>query len=152
MSNSTLNDYSLNAAALQAEFEALHIPANIDPRLLALWIEREQEAIDREHKKNNPPPIPPKKCGRSLARLFPAYIGIAIMCLTIVLGLVQGQETTAILQAACIAFLVYTIIGFVVGIVIERCVKDSVETLLRDIVNRNRQEELTEQLEVRRQE
>ena len=140
MSNSTLNDYSSNAAALQAEFEALHIPENIDPRLLALWIEREQEAIEREHKKNNPPFIP-KKCGRSLVRLFPAYIGIAIMCLTILLGLVQGQEPSAILRMACITFLVYTIIGFFVGMVMERCVNDSVETLLQDIVKRNRNEE-----------
>ena len=137
MSNSTLNDYSLNAAALQAEFEALYVPENIDPQLLALWIEREQEAIDREHKKKNPPLAPPKKCGRSLVRLFPAYIGIAMMCLTVVLGLVQGQETTAILQTVCIAFLVYAIIGFVIGIVMEHCVNDSVETLLRDVVNRN---------------
>ena len=148
MSNSTLNDDSLNAAALQAEFEALYVPENIDPRLLALWVEREQAAIDREHKRKNPPLVPPKKCGRSLVRLFPAYIGIAIMCLTVVLGLVQGLETTVILKTACIAFLVYTIIGFVVGIVIERCVHDSVETLLRDVVNRNRKEELTEQPEV----
>ena len=139
MGNSVQNGYELNAAALQAEFEALHIPPNIDPRLLALWIERENDAIERERKKNEPPSSV-KKCGRSLVRLFPAYIGIAVMCLTILLGLIQGQEPTAILQAACIAFLVYTIAGMFVGMILERCVNDSVETLLRDIVKRSRDE------------
>ena len=130
-----LDDYAVNAAALQAEFEALHIPSNIDPRLLALWIEREQNEIERLNRKKEQPP---KKFGRSLVRLFPAYIGIAVMCLSILLGLVQLQEPTTILQMACVAFLVYTIVGVFVGMIAEHCIDDSVETLLRDIVNRSR--------------
>ena len=139
MSNSIHNEYLLDAAALQAEFEALHIPPNIDPRLLELWVEREQAEIERKRKKKDPPLVP-KKCGRSLARLFPAYIGIAVMCLSIVVGLVQGKEASEILQMACIAFLMYTIIGFFVGLVMERCVNESVEVLLREVIKRNNQE------------
>ena len=106
--------------------------------LLALWVEREQHAIKLKAQRGQPPP-PPKMFGRSLARLFPAYIGIAVMCFSIILGVLQGKEPTLILQIACIAFLVYTFIGLVVGIVAEYCVTESVETLLRDVVKRSRE-------------
>ena len=126
-----------NAAELEAQFEALYIPENIDPRLLELWIEREREKIERSQHKATPPPS--RQYGRRLTRLFPAYIGIAVMCLSILLGLLQWQDPTAILQTACIAFLAYTVIGMFVGLIAERCVNDSVETLLRDIVKRSRE-------------
>lgn len=131
------NDNSLDdVAALQAQFEALDIPPNIDPALLALWMRRERAEIERKKQKSAEPP---PKCGRSLKRLFAAYIGIAVMCLTVILGLVQGLEPESILKTACIAFLVYTVVGAVVGVIAERCVSDSVETLIRDIVNRTRE-------------
>ena len=136
MTNTEQNHHSINTSAMQAEFEALDIPVNINPRLLELWIEREQDLIEQERQQRYPK-AKPKKHGRSLARLFPAYIGIAVMCLAIILGLVQGKEPGAILQMACVAFLVYTIAGFFVGMVMEWCVSDSVETLLRDIVQRS---------------
>jgi hypothetical protein len=122
-------------ATLEAQFEALEIPSNIDPLLLALWMQRERDLIEsRKRKFIKPPP----KYGRSLSTLFPSYIGITVMCLTVILGLIQGQETTSILHSTCIAFLIYTIIGFFVGLIAERCVADSVESLLRDVVNRSR--------------
>lgn len=124
-----------DVAFLEAQFAALDIPPNIDPKLLALWIQREQDEIERKKRKYVKPP---KKYGRSLNRLFAAYIGIAIMCLSIVLGLIQWQEPAVILHTTCIVFLVYTIIGAFVGTIAERCVNDSVESLLRDIVNRSR--------------
>ena len=130
------NSFDDEVAFLQAQFEAVDIPPNIDPHLLALWMQREQDEIERKKRKYIKPPM---QCGRSLNRLFPAYIGITAMCLSVVLGLIQCQEPTAILQTTCIVFLVYTIIGTFVGIIAERCVDDSVETLLRDIVNRSRE-------------
>jgi len=137
MSISVQEDNSFDdVEALQAQFEALDIPSNIDPHLLALWMQREQDEIERKKRKYVKPP---RKYGRSLNRLFAAYIGIAVMCLAVVLGLIQGLEPTAILKTACIAFLIYTIIGAFVGLIAERCVNDSVETLLRDIVNRSRE-------------
>lgn len=137
MSESPVQDDHLfdEAAVQQAQFEALDIPPNIDSTLLALWMQRKQNEIKRNKGESD---IPPKKHGRSLNRLFAAYVGIAVMCLSIVLGLIQGQEPTTILKTACVAFLVYTIIGAFVGLISERCVNDSVETLLWDIVNRSR--------------
>jgi len=130
------DDHAFDTAeALQAQFEALEIPPNIDPQLLALWMQRERDEIERRKRKFVKPP---RRYGRSLNRLFAAYIGIAVMCLSILLGLIQGHEPTAILMTACIAFLVYTILGAFVGLIAERCVSDSVETLLRDIVHRSR--------------
>ena len=132
-------DKTVDAAAFQAEFEALAIPPNIDPRLLALWIQREQDKIEHARREKEQPP--PKPCGRKLTRLFPAYIGIGIMCLSMILGLIQGQEPDAVLKTASIAFLVYAIVGFFIGMIAERCVNDSVETMLRDVVSRSRQPE-----------
>lgn len=123
-------------ARFQAQFEALDIPRNIDPYLLALWVQREQDEINRKQRKHIPPP---QKWGRNLNLLFAAYIGIAVMCLSVILGLIQQREPTVILQTTCIVFLIYTVIGFFVGIIAEHCVADSVETLLRDIVNRSRE-------------
>ena len=140
MSENTIQGGHLSeddAAELKTQFEALHIPENIDPRLLELWIDREREKIEHNQRKENPQLLP-KQYGRRLTYLFPTYIGIAVMCLSIILGLVQCQDPTAILQTACIAFLVYTIIGLFGGLIAERCVNDSVETLLREIVNRSR--------------
>jgi len=123
------------ATTLQEQFEALNIPSNIDPHLLALWMQREEEEIERRKRKHV---IPPTKVGRRLDRLFAAYIGIAVMCLAVVLGLIQGHDPATILQTTCIVFLVYTVIGFFVGLIAERCVNDSVESLLREIVTRSR--------------
>jgi hypothetical protein len=120
---------------MQAQLEATEIPPNVDPHLLALWFQREQDKIERKKRKFVKPP---KQYGRSLVRLFPAYIGITVMCLAVILGLIQGQEPDAILKTTCVAFLVYTIFGFFIGMVAEWCVNESVETLLRDVVNRGR--------------
>ena len=128
--------FSDDEAFLQAQFEALDIPPNIDPRLLTLWLQREQDEIGR---KKGTLIKSPKTYGRGLGRLFAAYIGIVVMCLTVVLGIIQHLEPTALLQTTCIVFLVYTIFGYFVGIIAEHCVGDSVETLLRDIVHRSRE-------------
>ena len=138
--NSIQGDPSLkDTASLSAQFEALDIPSNIDPALLALWIQRERDEIDRKERRTVK--RPPVKCGHSLNRLFSAYIGIAVMCLSIVLGLIQGLEPTDILRTTCIVFLVYAVIGFFVGVIVEHYVSDSVESLLRDIVKRSREAE-----------
>ena len=116
------------------QFESLEIPPNIDPRLLELWLYREREEIES---KKNAPETPPQKHGRKLTWLFAAYIGILVMCLTIALGLIQGKEMNEILERTCQIFLIYTVIGFFVGWIIEYCVTDSVETMLREIVRRS---------------
>lgn len=115
------------------QFEALEIPPNIDPRLLALWLQREQAAIEGKTKSQSQST---QNRGRQLNRMFAAYVGIVVMCLVIVLGLIKGQEPNVILQSCCQAFLIYAIIGFVVGSILESCITDSVETLLREIVRR----------------
>jgi hypothetical protein len=118
---------------LLSQIESLEVPPNIDPQLLALWRERERKSAENQQ----PSPKPNPQFGRKLNRLFAAYIGITVMCLVIVLGLVQHQESANILQNACIAFLIYAVIGFFVGCIAEYCINDSVETLLREIVRRS---------------
>ena len=120
--------------SFQEMLDSLEIPANIDPRLLSLWIERERDRWEQKHQKS----LPRKRDRyRSLGAPFAAFIGIVAMCLTILLGLVQGMERPDILINACQAFLVYNIVGFVAGLIAEYCVAESVETLLREIIRRS---------------
>jgi hypothetical protein len=121
-------------SGFQAQLESLEIPPNIDPKLLALWLEREREAVKNQEK---PKRSLPRYRHRKLSRLFAAYIGIIIFCVAVILGFVQRRETVEILNNACIFFLIYTVVGFFIGWVIEYCVNDSVETLLREIVRRS---------------
>jgi H+/gluconate symporter-like permease len=125
-------------SGFQAQLESLEIPPNIDPKLLALWLEREREAVENQEKsKKLKSKSKSKYQHRKLNRLFAAYVGIIIFCLTIILGFVQQKETIEILNNACLSFLIYTVIGFFVGCVAEYCVNDSVETLLREIIRRS---------------
>ncbi|MDR1270060.1 MAG: hypothetical protein LBK82_11105 [Planctomycetaceae bacterium] len=123
------------ASDFLAQLESLEIPPNIDPKLLALWLERERETIKNQEKSKKKPKS--KFQHRKLSRLFAAYIGIIVFCFAIVLGFVQQKETFEILNNACLSFLVYVVIGFFVGLVAEYCVNDSVETLLREIIRRS---------------
>ncbi|MGL4593494.1 MAG: hypothetical protein ACRCUY_02055 [Thermoguttaceae bacterium] len=119
--------------AFQEEFESLEIPKKIDPKLLELWLNREREAIEKAgaSQQSNQP-----RRRRKLSYLFASYIGIIVMCLTIILGFVQNASETEILASACRAFIIYAILGFVFGCIAEKCVSESVETLLREIIRR----------------
>ncbi|MDR3234074.1 MAG: hypothetical protein LBT46_10505 [Planctomycetaceae bacterium] len=126
----------LSASGLQTQLEALEIPLNIDPRLLEIWLRREQDEIARRQKKYVPPPV---HYGQKLSLVFAAVVGIGVMCMTIILGLVQGKEPEVILATTCKVFLFYTLAGYFTGIIAEYCVTDSVETLLREIIKRSRE-------------
>ncbi|MDR3181971.1 MAG: hypothetical protein LBT89_03475 [Planctomycetaceae bacterium] len=128
-----------SADELQTQLDALDVPPNIDPRLLEIWIRREQDEVERRKRKYLPPPA---HYGRKLSLVFAAVIGIGVMCLSIILGLVQGKEADVILKTTCKAFLFYTFAGFFAGIIAEYCVTDSVETLLREIYRRSRETEV----------
>ena len=125
-------------SSFQSVLESLEVPQNIDPRLLALWIEREQEEWAKKQKDTR---TSKKEKTRKLSILFAAFLGILAMCLTIVLGLVHNLETGEILANACQTFLVYTVIGFAAGLIAEYCVAESVETLLREIIRRSHEAE-----------
>jgi len=131
--------------SFQSVLESLEIPRNIDPRLLALWIEREREEWEEKQKDVQ---VHKKRKTRKLSILFAAFLGILAMCLTIVLGLVHDVGTGEILSNACQTFLIYTIIGFAAGLIAESCVAESVETLLREIIRRSHEtEQISESVE-----
>jgi hypothetical protein len=121
---------------MREQLSAIEIPANIDSRLLELWLYRERQEIELLERKEKKRYVKPH--GRSLGRIFAAFTGIVVMMTMILLGLVQGKEVNEILTSTCIAFLVYTVLGFFVGYFFEGCVSDSVETLLREIVTRSK--------------
>ncbi|MDR1479258.1 MAG: hypothetical protein LBJ00_09980 [Planctomycetaceae bacterium] len=121
---------------MKEQLAAIEIPANIDPRLLALWLYRERQEIENLERKDKKRYV--ESHGRSLARIFAAFTGVVVMMTMILLGVVQGKEVNDILVNTCIVFLVYTVLGFFVGYFFEGCVSDSVETLLREIVERNK--------------
>jgi len=120
--------------AYREQFEQLEIPVNIDPVLLTLWLERERQETEKQEQKDKKKP--PPKYGRKLNVTAAAVIGIGAMCLFVVLGFIRGQEPDEILRSTCIVFLCYSLIGFVFGTILENCVNDSAETLLREIVKR----------------
>ncbi|MDR2172435.1 MAG: hypothetical protein LBP59_20020 [Planctomycetaceae bacterium] len=135
------------AAKMREQLAAIEIPPNIDSRLLELWLYRERQEIERRERRERKRYAVP--CGRSLGRIFAAFTGIVVMMLMILLGLVQGKETNDILINACIAFLIYTILGFFIGYFVEGCVSDSVESLLREIIKRTEpQEEINNNEEI----
>jgi hypothetical protein len=117
------------------QFEALEIPPDIDPKLLNLWLEREREEFEKEEKQKHT--LERVERGRNLCVLFAAFIGITVMCFAIVLGFIQQKDPTEILVGTCKVFLIYSIIGFVIGWVADTCVRESVEVLLREILRRN---------------
>jgi hypothetical protein len=124
------------ASDMREQLSAIEIPANIDSRLLELWLYRERQEIELLERKEKKRYVRPR--GRSLGRIFAAFTGIVVMMTMILLGLVQGKEVNEILTNTCIVFLVYTVLGFFVGYFFEGCVSDSVEALLREIVERGK--------------
>ncbi len=129
-----------SAGSYMEQLDALEVPSNIDPVLLALWRERELAEWQKQSRQNESA-IARKAPIRSLGRLFAAFVGVSAMCLIIVLGLIHGRESGDILISACQVFLFYTVLGYFVGWVAEKCVQDSVETLLREIIRRGDQSE-----------
>ncbi len=123
----------ISTVSFQELLEKLDIPPNIDPRLLALWIERERNELDKKDKRGE---VKKRAKTHSLGGPFAAFVGITAMCLAVLLGIVQGKEAAEILPNACWTFLIYIGIGFFAGLVAEYCVADSVETLLREIIRR----------------
>jgi hypothetical protein len=129
------NEESLDSAdEMREQLAAIEIPENIDSRLLELWLYRERQEIESLEKKEKKRYTIPQ--GRSLGRIFAAFTGVIVMMAMILLGLIQGKEANDILINVCIAFLVYTIIGFLIGYFVEKCVADSVDSLLREIIKR----------------
>jgi hypothetical protein len=138
----------MSSETFREQFEQLEIPANIDPVLLSLWLEREREEIEKQENKKKK--YTPPYYGRKLNVISAAVIGIGAMCLSVILGLIRCQEPNAILTSTCFVFLFYTAGGFVFGTILEYCVNDSAETLLREIVkrtDRNIEEHPVENLE-----
>ncbi|MDR2346623.1 MAG: hypothetical protein LBE18_11195 [Planctomycetaceae bacterium] len=144
--NNEKTDSTANVTSdtMREQLLSIEIPANIDPRLLELWLYRERQEIERRERKEQKRYT--KQQGRSLGRIFAAFTGIVVMMLMILLGLIQNKEVNDILINACIAFLVYTIIGFLIGYFVEGCVADSVEVLLREIVKRTEPNEETNEI------
>ena len=129
----TREDFS---EAFRQELARLEIPHNIDPRLFALWLERENKSFEQKQHEHEIAPRQATRPGVSLVPLFGAFLGITVMIVTILLGLVQANEPNDILFLACKTFLGYTLLGCVAGWIAERCVRDSVETMLREIGRR----------------
>ncbi len=122
-----------NSVSYLEQLDALEIPQHVDAALLALWRERELAEWERQNRQTRPVRRP---ATRGLTRLFASFLGISAMCLVIVLGLIHGRDSAEILRTACQSFLFYAIFGCFIGWIAEKCVQDSIETLLREILRR----------------
>ncbi len=128
------------AGSYLEQLDALEIPSHIDPLLLALWRERELAEWEKQSRERELMGVR-KPTVRGLGRLFAAFVGISAMCLVIILGLIHGREPGDILVLACQTFIFYAVFGFFIGWIAEKCVQDSVETLLREIIRRGNPQE-----------
>ena len=112
---------------------SIPIPANIDPVLLDAWVEKEKREIYAEEDKQKRP----NKNIRSLGKVFAVYVGVLAMILSILLGLMQGLAAQDILDTACRILIFFGILGFFSGLVAEYIVRESVVTVVREVVDRS---------------
>lgn len=115
----------------QQMLSGVEIPRNIAPELVNLWLERERENFKRQEEPELPPNEP---TGLSLDRVLAAFIGVIGMIVTIVLGLVRADDMALILRSACFSLVLYSVIGFIAGLIAEHCLRESAEALAREIV------------------
>ncbi len=113
---------------------AIPVPSNIDPSIIDIWLEKEKKALFAEQ-------LHEKSKGdvreRPLSTLFMVYIAVVGMIVAIILGIVNGSPAAEILDTAFRSLLCYGVIGFVIGLIAEHTVRESVETVVREVVRKS---------------
>lgn len=108
---------------------SIAVPPGVPANLLEAWIDKEKKKLYAEKAKEERLGHP-----RSLGKVFATYIGVLAMILAVTLGLFQEQSTAEILDTACRSLIVYGIIGFFAGLIAEHVLRESVETVVREVV------------------
>ncbi|MDR3111429.1 MAG: hypothetical protein LBU65_17295 [Planctomycetaceae bacterium] len=111
------------------------LPHNIDPLLFDTWYSNEVRALEAEEDEENP--LPETPTARGLGRIFAVHVGVVAMITTICIGLLNGTPNSDILNNVCWSLIVFTILGYLAGIVADYAVKESVETIIREVVQRS---------------
>lgn len=112
---------------------SMDIPDKIDPALLNLWIERERAVFDEKEGKA----IPKPHLGLSMSHVMATYLGVVAMLVTVLLGLLRGDEIDAVLTSSCNTIIFFSGVGFLAGLIAEHCVRESAIALARDVVERS---------------
>jgi hypothetical protein len=111
------------------------LPQNIDPLLFDTWYNREVRALEAEELEDNP--LPETPTGRGLGRVFAVHVGVVAMITTICIGLLNGTPNSDILNNVCWVLIMFTSLGYLAGLVADYAVKESVETIIREVIQRS---------------
>ncbi|MGL6196666.1 MAG: hypothetical protein ACRC2T_17780 [Thermoguttaceae bacterium] len=134
---------------------SIHVPEGIDPVLLSLWLKRERTSllrkIEEKLEKKNPKAVikhqeSPKK--QSLSVIYASFVTISVMIVVILLGLINRDAPILILRKIAVAMPGFCVIGFIFGIITEKCVNQSAKQLVEEVVKRSdeyKQQEVVEE-------
>ena len=111
------------------EFKDWASDLKIDPLILPLL----QNKYDQ-------PAIPQKDQfvkQRNLGISYATFLGVGAMIMVILLGVIHCTNVDLILLSASRTLLTYCVIGFIAGKIAEMCVRDSVKSMLRNMLQRS---------------
>ena len=117
----------------------LTIPENIDPILLEAWLRREKKAFLQ--KKHLDAATPQQAPSASLPFTYGAYLAVLVMIVAILLGLLGGTEPDQILQKAFFIMILFFGIGFIIGWIVDNCVRESAREMVLEVVRRGMKNE-----------
>ena len=117
------------------DFNSWESSSQIDPLIFRLLQKK------YENSPNTTVESPVKK--RQLGAMYAVYIGIGAMIITILLGAIRGNEADAILIACCCNLLVFSVIGFIAGKIAEVCVRESVKSMIGEMLQRTAEQRNT---------
>ncbi len=66
-----------------------------------------------------------------MARAFSGVLGALALCLVLVRGLVTGTPANEVLAHGLVVFLAFSVLGFLIGWMADRTVRESVENRFR---------------------
>jgi hypothetical protein len=78
---------------------------------------------------------------RQLARFFAAFLGPMGMIVTTAVRFIHAVSIDEILKSSVIALGVFSLIGYIAGLIVEYCIEESVEEIVAEVVDAEPKEE-----------
>lgn len=102
--------------------------SQIDPLILRLL----QKQSDKPAARQVSHPVKQRR----LCVLYAAVIGVSAMILVILLGVIRSTDVNLLLTNGCRSLLVFSVIGFIAGLIAEMCVRDAAKSMIREMLQR----------------
>ena len=102
--------------------------SQIDPLIL--------RQLRKKYDKPAAPQDKPLQKPRRLSVLYATFIGVSAMILVILMGVIRCTDVDIILVTSCRTLLVFSVIGFITGMIAEMCVRESAKSMVREMLQR----------------